>query len=203
MSVAGDDPGGRGDGEERLHCLVVGGTGMLREVCLWLARRGHTVSVVGRRKRRLETLVSRSEGLDGEINPLTVDYRDTEDLRARLAEAAEEHGPFRIAVCWIHSQSPEALSAVAEIVASPDDPCQLVRVRASATADPARPDVLTRSLEKLPGLRYGEVILGFVTEAGQQRWLDDEEISGAVIAAVRAGSKRMVVGEVRRWDRKS
>ena len=38
------------------HALVVGGTGMLRGVSLYLAEKGHVVSVVARSRERLESL---------------------------------------------------------------------------------------------------------------------------------------------------
>src|SRR5690606_12782307 len=38
----------RGDLMNQNHALVIGGTGMLRGVCLWLTEQGYVTSVIGR-----------------------------------------------------------------------------------------------------------------------------------------------------------
>jgi hypothetical protein len=86
------------------HALVIGGTGMLRGLVLWLAERHETVTVVSRRRSVPGT------------NAVHLDWHDTAALRAALAEATAAHGSIELAVCWIHSTAPEAIDVVAEAV---------------------------------------------------------------------------------------
>lgn len=182
------------------HALVVGGTGMLREATLGLVRQGYVVSVVARRQARLDALVQAAAGLPGAIHPIALDYRETGTLTARLAEARDRHGPFELAVIWIHSTAPAAPLAVARLVGTPDRPGRYFHVLGSATADPSRPDPDRQAaFAALPNIRYREVILGFVREGGRSRWLTNEEISAGVLAAVAADQPRYIVGTVDPW----
>jgi len=177
-----------------VHALVVGGTGMLREATLALARRWATVSVVARRADRMP-------GRPPSINPLPLDYRDTEALAGALRRAMEQHGPIRLAVCWIHSTAPGALPAVAAVLGGSGEPCRLFHVCGSAAADPTR---LPRpALDPLPpNVSYRQVILGFQIEGERSRWLTHSEISQGVLQAIADDAEYRVVGVVRPWDRR-
>ena len=189
------------EGHNRLHALVVGGTGMLRCVSLELAARGHVVSVVARRQSRLAALVRAAAGLKGTIYPIALDYRDTGALETALADARSRFGPFELAVAWIHSTAPAAPLAVARLVGSPERPGCFFHVLGRGAADPSRPDPERRAMfASLPNIRYREVILGFVLEGRRSRWLTHEEISAGVLAAVDADRPRFIVGTVEPWD---
>ena len=43
------------------HALVVGGTGMLSEVCMWLVNQNYHVSVIGRNPEKMRGLVENAE----------------------------------------------------------------------------------------------------------------------------------------------
>ena len=43
------------------HALVIGGTGMLSKVPLWLAANGYHVSVIGRNQEKMHRLLSKDE----------------------------------------------------------------------------------------------------------------------------------------------
>ncbi len=171
--------------------LVVGGTGMLRPVSLALAAGGCT-AVVARPGRRLASLAAESSA----ILPVGVDWHDGPALDGALARIVAERGPFNLCVAWIHSDAPAAPLAVARRVCG-----DFVHVLGSAVADPARRDGARRArFERLPGLRYREVVLGFVREGGGSRWLTDAEIAAGVLAAVRGAAPWTPVGEVDPWD---
>ena len=51
------------------------------------------------------------------MTPVAQDYRDAEGLSAALARAIEERGPIELAVCWIHTDAPEAPRIVAAALA--------------------------------------------------------------------------------------
>ena len=155
------------------HALVVGGTGMLAGLVAALAERCDDVTVVARNRRALPF---------GAVQ-LVLDYRATRDLRQGLAEATRERGPIELAVCWIHTDAPEAPRVVAEGIAPGG---RLVQVFG------------TRVWPLLPvpeGVEYAQVLLGSVREGGGYRWLTNDEITAGVLAAVDAGEPLAVVGQ--------
>jgi NAD(P)-dependent dehydrogenase (short-subunit alcohol dehydrogenase family) len=184
----------------RPHALVVGGTGMLWGASLALAERGYAVSVVARRRQRLEALAQTAAGLPGSIHPIPVDYQDTQALIAALEAAQARFGPIELALIWIHSTAPAAPLAVARRVGSPQHPCRYFHILGSAWADPSRPNPERQAaFATLDNIRYREVILGFVREGGSSRWLTNAEISAGVLAAVDADQPRTIVGVVAPW----
>lgn len=174
---------------------------MLRGLCLALAGRGWTVSVVARRRQRLADMERATAGTGGRIHPIALDYRDALALTAALADAMSDNGRVDLAVAWIHGTAPEAPLAVARAVADPERPVPYFHVLGSAAADPSRPDPERRArFAAVPGIAYHEVILGFVLTAQGSRWLTDEEISSGVLRALEAGEPRYIVGTVEPWS---
>lgn len=186
---------------KRPHALVVGGTGMLSAVSLWLASEGYSVSVVARRQAGLDALTRAAQAHGNAVNSVPVDYEDDVRFLRALGEAVAECGPIALAVCWIHSTAPDAVWTVAQVVSSDSHSPRLIHVRGSAVADPSRPDeALEARMAAYPGLSYEVVVLGFVVEAGRSRWLTDEEIAAGVIAAIQKPARRTVVGTVEPWS---
>ena len=153
--------------------LVVGGTGMLAGLVAALAERGDAVTVVARSPRPLPERATQ----------LALDYRDSDRLRRALADAVRERGPIELAVCWIHTDAPEAPRVVGEAVAPGG---RLVQVFGTQVWP----------LASVPeGVEYAQVLLGAVREGSASRWLTDAEISTGVLAAVDAGEPVAVVGQ--------
>jgi hypothetical protein len=188
---------------------------MLAGVVLLLVDEGYRVSAVARRSGPLEALVRRAEGLDGEVRPLALDYRDGESLQAALEEATGEWGAIRLAVCWIHSVAPEALWIVAGALASgsgsasddraagglPGSAPRLLHLLGSAQEDPvrSRPDVDERK-ERFPGVAWERILLGYRIEDGRSRWLTHDEIVEGVRRAIGEPQERTVIGTVEPWS---
>ncbi len=171
---------------------------MLAEVTLTLARRGHPTTVIARGQDRLEALAEQG---DGRIHPLPLDYTDHEALLSGLDDAVARRGPLIMIVAWIHSSAPDAPLAIAERATASSPSLRYVHVLGSAADDPSTPDPKRRaSFEALEGLRYHEVILGFMIEDGDSRWLSDEEIATGVLAAIDDPSPRQIVGVTRPWS---
>lgn len=189
---------GRRSGLVPPHALVVGGTGMLRGVSIHLAERGHTVTVVARRRTRLRAVARAASGALGSIVPMPLDYRDSTALRAALLDVQLAHGPISLVVCWTHSIAPVAPEIVAAAVRPGEPPCRFFHVLGSATADPSRSGDGERFAGRA-GLHYRQVILGFVRERGRSRWLTHEEISAGVIGAIEHDRPRTVVGVTEPW----
>lgn len=184
------------------HVLVVGGTGMLREVTLELARRGFAVSVVARSRGPLCELARSACALAGTIHPVAVDYRSGSRLRAALVSAVKQRGPVTLVVSWIHSDAPEAARIILMSIASPSR--QAVRyfdIRGMAWADPSHESVRPPTEPAIfQDVAYRCVVLGFVLELGRSRWLTDHEISSGVLSAVERDEPRHVVGCVEPWS---
>ncbi len=185
------------------HALVVGGTGMLRDVSVELARRGYTTSVIARTEAPLEELV---RATNGRVHPIAVDYRETDRMIALLDQAVARHGPIVLVVAWIHSNAPDAPLAIARSVATAGSSVtgpavDFFHVRGSAGDDPSKERDPDRDrLAGQAGLAYHEVILGFVIEARRSRWLRNAEISAGVIEAIDAGMPTFTVGTTRPWS---
>ncbi|MEX2219772.1 MAG: hypothetical protein WD749_13545 [Phycisphaerales bacterium] len=179
------------------HALVVGGTGMLRGLCLALAERGHTVTVIARRHAPLASLARAAASLPGRIAPAPADYTDDAALASAIRSATIARGQVSLAIAWVRSAAPGALPLIADLIARDRDPPRLFHICGSAVADPSRtPD---RGLALLPGVRYRRVILGFVVGPPGARWLTDAEICAGVVRAVDGDASESVVGQVHPW----
>lgn len=151
------------------HALVVGGTGMLAAVPPFLARRGHEVTAIARH----------SIPLGPGVTVVQVDYRDIDALQGALVRATASHGPFELAVCWIHPDAPQAPAIVVRSLAPG---ARLVQVFGTRVWP----------LDSVPlQVAYRQVLLGSVGG----RWLTHEEISAGVLAAVDADVPITVVGQ--------
>jgi len=155
---------------ERLgHVLVVGGTGMLGRATRDLARRGHAVSSIARQPA----------AFGPGVTSVLCDYRDDAALAAALARATEERGPIELALCWIHTDAPDAPAIVAKALAPG---ARLVQVFGTHVWP----------LVDVPlHVAYRQVQLG--TMAGH--WLTHDEISAGVLAGVDSDRARHVVGD--------
>ncbi len=150
------------------HALVVGGTGMLALATRALAERGHPVTSIARRPAAL------GQG----VVSVPLDYRDSEALARALSDAIRIRGPAELAVCWIHTDAPEAPGAIAEALAPGARFVQVFGTR-------------VWPLEGVPvHVAHRQVLLGSV----DGRWLTHEEISAGVLAAVDADLPAWVVG---------
>jgi len=183
------------------HALVVGGTGMLAAVSDRLLREGWTTSVVARRAERFGELAARNVGAPGALNGIAVDYRDTDAFVRTIESAVARSGPISLAVVWIHSTAPAAPAALAAALTQDGASCRYVHVLGSAAADPAvAGDARRKAFRRFAGLRYEEVILGFITGDGPARWLRNDEIAAGVNRAIDVGEPRSIVGAVEPWS---
>lgn len=151
------------------HALVVGATGMLAPAAQALTRRRHVVT----------SLARRPADLGPGVTSMSVDYRDPGRLREALARATQSRGPIELAVCWIHTDAPDAPRTVAESLAPGARLVQVFGTRVWPLAD-------------VPlHVAYRQVLLGEV----DGRWLTHEEISSGVLQAVDTDRPLTVVGD--------
>jgi len=151
------------------HVLVVGGTGMLALATRGLVSRGHAITSVARRPVELGP---------GVVS-VSVDYRDTDTLRRELSRATQARGPIELAVCWIHTDAPEAPRAVADALAPG---ARLVQVFGTRVWP----------LEPVPiHIAYRQARLGSLGG----RWLTHDEISTGVLEAIDRDRPCSLVGD--------
>lgn len=181
------------------RALVVGGTGMLREVCLWLAARGVQVTVVARTLAHLTDLGHAATGLPGSITGIAVDYRASARFRRALEASITRSGPPGLAVCWIHSSAPDALLIVASVLAPGPPRSRLVHVLGSTEFDPAVGHESKRDQLRDLGVTYQTVALRFVLDAHGPRWLTHNEISRGIVHALLGPAQPVVVGDAAPW----
>ncbi len=179
------------------------------------ARSAHTL-IIGRSRERLDHFARRAT--PGLVTA-TVDYRDTTALQQALA-TARQHGPIDLVVAWIHDPIDPVLEIIAANLGAPDQsvsggkddkddkPARLILIQSSATAEPGRDDAphsIAHSIAQHANIALTEVILGFVIEHGDSRWLTHQEISDGVIASINLSMqsqehhRRDVVGTIRPW----
>lgn len=161
------------------QALVVGGTGMLTGLARALAERGHHVTSISRRGTSPVAGDACNSLLQAQIAPMAVDYRDGDALVVALERAQAERGPIELAVCWIHTDAPEAPALVAGALAPGARLVQVFGTRVWPLAEPPLQ------------IAYRRVLLG----AHGGRWLTHEEISAGVLEAVDADRPLSVVGE--------
>ncbi len=174
-----------------MQALVIGGTGMLSDLAIWLAEKYQCVSVIGRSWPRLERLVTRAGQLSERIIPISVDYTDHEMLTDAIRKNLWRNGPADLVVAWVRSGNNDALEAVArEISSHSHEPWRLFQVRGSV-------GFKKRSTPRLPEeVLYREVVLGFRIEGGHSRWLTDEEIWKGVRDSILEDRDLSIVGQI-------
>jgi hypothetical protein len=176
-----------------MHALVVGGTGMLKKVCLALNEQEWTTSVVARDPNRMNALVSLAL-YPNKINELLIDWNDKGNFLKLIDQTMDEFGPFELVLYW----------SAREVI---HDVLNLIQKKKNGTWDfyhvkgsnASRPE--TRNIPDTPsGCHYHEIILGFKIEGDSSRWLTNEEISSGVIEAIENGSDRKIIGTVEPWE---
>lgn len=178
------------------HDLVIGGTGMLSGLCLELAREGHKVSVVGRDEERLHRLA-----LNAGIHPISVDYRDADQLDWRIDAAVERYGPVQRVVCWVDDD--DAPNRALRIAAHARHAfCHVLPSEAGAPGHGSTTEAWqARFLDRYPSLTYSMAVLGFVARPGApSRWLTNAEICAGVRGALEIRRSLTIVGQVDPWE---
>ncbi|GEN30207.1 short-subunit dehydrogenase involved in D-alanine esterification of teichoic acids [Cerasibacillus quisquiliarum] len=85
------------------HVLIIGGTGMLREMSSWVIKQANKTMLIGRNKEKLEQTVP--SGYEHKVHYQFIDYRDTLKLQEGIQHALEVHGAFDYVIAWIHSSA--------------------------------------------------------------------------------------------------
>ncbi|MDA1533562.1 short-chain dehydrogenase [Bacillus cereus group sp. TH254-2LC] len=176
-----------------MHALVIGGTGMLKRVSIWLCEQGFHVSIIGRDEVKLEN-VKRESTTPESITCLPLDYHNDDGVKLAIKNTIERNGPITLVVAWIHSSAKDALSLICrelDLLSEIYDVFHILGSKASRIAS-----------HKIGGKRcsYHRIILGFILEDTYARWLTHEEISDGVIKGIESKCDEWIVGRVEPWE---
>lgn len=170
------------------HALVIGGTGMLAEVCLYLAREGYCVSVIGRTQSKFERL--QFESPPNSIFPIITNY-DTHEVFQEIDQAIRDRGVFDLIVSWTPNYS--TLEHICEMNNSLE-PFRLFHIKGSRR-------YFEDEIIQIPNkCHYRKVFLGFVIEEGASRWLTHKEIANGVIRQIRTDEKEGIIGQIEPYE---
>lgn len=184
------------------HILITGGTGMLRGAVKKFLTEYETVSVIARHEYGFKKLLSETN-FPQKLNPVLLDYSDTDLLSEKIKSSIKQYGPIETAVSWIHSQSESSNKVISRVLNSENIKSNYFHILGSAYYNP---EYLKLELEEIfsacENILYKKILLGFKIENGISRWLTDEEISEGVYDAVRSGEYEFKIGLTEPWDKR-
>lgn len=183
------------------HVLVVGGTGILEKVSLFLASHDNVVTVVARSKDDFEKLQAQAAGLSGKINPIAVDYQEIDGLSLRIRESIAAFGPVTLAVNWVQEQMLRFVDIIAGILNATSPVCRYFQILpGQELANVKERKYFESTFRNLERVLYRIIVLGFKREKGATMRLSNEEISDGVIKALCDDSKNVMIGTVDPWE---
>lgn len=177
------------------HVLVVGGANLPKEVSLFLASHDNVVTVVARSQYDFDTLQAQAEGLSGKINPIHVDYQETDGVARRIQESIDAYGPVTLAVNWVQAKFMRIVDVIASILNNTSPLCRVFQVLPGVELSKERErSYFEGAFRNLERVFYRIIVLGFKRERGLPRQLSDAEISDGIIKALCDDSKKVVIG---------
>ncbi|MBZ0201835.1 MAG: hypothetical protein K8I03_02330 [Ignavibacteria bacterium] len=183
------------------HALVIGGTGMLGGAAIHLLNNYDHVTVIARGEEGFKKLSSDAEENSSKLNFLRIDYNNYKELTDGILECIKNKGPVELTISWIHSTAQLAPMLAAKIINETSTDCRFFEVMGSSNINP---ETYSRGRDKnfsvFSNLEYHKVILGFVTDGSNSRWLTNKEISGGVMYAIEEDLKEFTVGVVTPWS---
>jgi nucleoside-diphosphate-sugar epimerase len=180
-----------------MRCLVIGGTGMLRDVVRHLATDGHDLLIVGRSEKKMQQLLDHCGPARARLTPLFADYSSEALFLSAVQASSKSLSAFDLVIVWMHASGDASLHALVDWLNESKVQSRFFHILGSSVADPS-----TTGSSRSPhqNLLYRKVILGFQREDGTSRWLTDDEISAGVIKAIESDAKETIVGVVRPWS---
>ncbi|QFT87520.1 short chain dehydrogenase [Bacillus sp. THAF10] len=166
------------------QALVIGGTGMLKEVCIWLTEQDFHVTVVARYPVKMEALIAAAS--PEKITPVLADYMQTAQLKSKL------QGQYDLIIAWVHSGGE---AAVQMLLAKTNEFYHVLGSRADLKK-------IKEGLKIPESCNYHQVQLGFILQGESSRWLKNSEIAAGVIEAVKRKQPRSLVGTIEPWEKR-
>lgn len=183
------------------HALVIGGTGMLRGAVIHLLKNYDHVTVIARGEEGFNKLSSDAEENFSKLNFLRIDYNNYKELTDGVIKCIENKGPIELIISWIHSTAQLAPMLAAKVINETSPQCRFFEVLGSSNSNPESDSRgRDKNFSVFRNLEYHKVILGFVTDGTNSRWLTNKEISGGVMYAIEEDLKEFTVGVVTPWN---
>ena len=183
------------------HALIIGGTGMLKDVTLYLLNQFDKVSVIARSSDKFKKLQQDAGNLSKNINKLQLDYCNYNDLTPLLIKSIKDFGEINLVVSWVHSTAPLAPVLTAKIINNSSSECDFYEVLGSAFANPENQyEERKEKFSDFEKIVYHKIILGFILESDSSRWLKNEEISKGVIDAIENEKENHIIGTIEPWS---
>ena len=176
------------------HALVIGGTGMLAKVSIWLSENGYHVSVIGRNPEKMQRLMDQNPA---QLTPVLVDYTNTKELAEQLHHVQQQNGPIHLMVAWIHSIGTQVIPCLMESL-SHSQSWKLVQVNGSSS----KLANIKAKTAVPPHVDYHQILLGFKIEGGLSRWLTHDEISDGVLKAIQENKSKHIIGTITPWEKR-
>ena len=176
------------------HALIIGGTGMLAGVTIWLNETGYFTTVLARNQERFSQLVKQ---LPSRHQFISLDYKNTGDLKNKLWDTINNNGKIDLVIAWIHLDAPEAIPTILSVIAqNQKENFQFFHIKGSSY----RLKIGSNPFHLPENCVYHDVQLGFKLEGNRARWLTHEEICAGVITAIQTGKDHTIVGQLEPWE---
>lgn len=175
------------------HALIIGGTGMLLDVSLWLTEMDYQISVIGRSEQKHNRLI-KSATHPNLINSLKVDYNNHLLLEEQIRKSIQQNGPISLVVSW--TPSIQSLEIVNQLVSEHIDDWDLHQVKGS------RRNFSDDFLSIPTNCTHSSIYLGFIMEGNQSRWLTNKEIATGVIQHIQAGKSESIIGRIHPYEKR-
>jgi NADPH:quinone reductase-like Zn-dependent oxidoreductase len=183
------------------HALVIGGTGMLQQATIALARRSRRLTAVARTAASLAAL-ARLIGDRGSDRYEALNWNQADEFVLDLQKLVDEVGPPSFVLAWLHDMSLGArvAAAVSPPQRRPGDFFQVIG--SSGGNHHGNAKALRDQVAEVSAVRYFQIILGFKREAGASRWLTHDEVSTGVLDAIAKREACHIVGTVHPWEQR-
>jgi hypothetical protein len=173
---------------------------MLANAAIALAPRCRELTLVAGRRRSLTRLEKQIEKKPSvAIHLVAKDWAKRRSFLDAIKRHVKKVGAPTLTIAWVHDD--ELGPELAKMLADPDAPSTFIHVRGSRSAlDDRKPASFLKGKRVPPNVTYRQVILGFVVEGPESRWLTHPEISAAVLAAVESETPVSVAGVLEPWS---
>lgn len=177
------------------HWLVIGGTGMLKDVVVWLIQQGNHVTVIGRQQKKMQNLIKETKNAS-KLTPILVDYTNYNSFKTALIESQESNRSFDCIIAWIHGSDTRVWESLLQAIPSTKN-MFLYQIKGSSA-------YINNDSTKsyIPSnINYREVKLGFIIEDNNSsRWLTNSEIAEGIIDAIEQEIPEKHVGIFEPWN---
>ena len=171
------------------HIIVIGGTGILRGVCRQFSQDGKVVSVVARSRDKLVELVKETRANPGIVNPVMVDYTNSDQFKFKLHEAVTHLGPPTIVINLMPPMAEASRRVLFDYLNENDIKVEIFDIFRIENAPANTPDI--------DGInQYHRVIIGWKNEASKRSRFNEDEIAIELIAVLEEPQDKIIIGQV-------